>query len=176
MNDPRGVLRRLADAKVRFVTFGSTGIALLHPTRFRGTRLTDVDVLLASGMDTLLAFVHFAERGNATVTSWGEPFDVAHRANVLRGRFYVRARFDDGLQLDATYESDHLDGDALIERAVWVDDIPVCPEEELWFSKYLTNSAKTQRFALEHGLEIPPIALERAKAVLRVRDTPSRPE
>lgn len=166
MTDPRAVLQQLAASKVRFVTFGSTGLALLHPAHFTGTRHTDVDVLLARGMDTLLAFVHFAQRRHATVTSWDEPFDVAHRNDALRGRFYVRARFDGGLQLDATYENDQLDGDVLFERAWWVDHIPVCPEEELWFSKCLKDPGRAQRFALEHGLEIPPTALERAKALL----------
>ncbi|HEX8821624.1 MAG TPA: hypothetical protein VF794_16990 [Archangium sp.] len=167
MTDARSLLQQLAVSNVRYVTFGSTGLALLHPAHFSGTRITDVDVLLARGMDTLLAFVHFAQSRHATVTSWGEPFDVAHRDNALEGRFYVRARFDGGLQFDATYENEQLDGGVLFERAQWVDRIPVCPEEELWFSKYLKDPGKAQRFALEHGLEIPPAALERARAVLR---------
>lgn len=173
MTDARSLLRQLAAANVRFVTFGSTGLALLHPEHFTGTHLPDVDVLLARGMDTLLAFVHFARSRHATVTSWGEPFDAAHRANALEGRFYVRALFDGGLQVDATYENERLDGGVLFERARWVDHIPVCPEEDLWFSKYLADPGKTERFALAHGLEIPPAALERARAVLRESHGPS---
>jgi len=167
MTDARSLLQQLAASNVRFVTFGSTGLVLLHPAHFTGTRITDVDVLLARGLDTLLAFVHFAQSRHATVTSWGEPFDVAHHDNALEGRFYVRAQFDGGLQFDATYENDQLDGGVLFERAQWVDHIPVCPEEELWFSKCLTDPGKAQRFALEHGLEIPRAALERARAILR---------
>lgn len=166
MTDARALLRQLAASKVPFVTYGSTGLALLYPSHFIGTRLHDVDVLLARGMDTLLAFVHFARSWNATVTSWGEPFDVAHHNDALEGRFYVRARFDGGLQFDATYESDWLDADVLVERAQWVDEIPICPEEDLWFSKLLADPGKARRFALEHGLGIPSAALERARIVL----------
>jgi hypothetical protein len=169
MTDARALLRQLAAANVPFVTYGSTGLALLHPSHFTDTRLTDVDVLLARGMDSLLAFVHFARSRHGTVTSWGEPFDLAHRNNALEGRFYVRARFDDGLQFDATYESDWLDADALVGRAHWVDGIPICPEEELWFSKLLKDLRKGQQFASEHGLEIPSAALERARAALSKR-------
>lgn len=173
MTEARTLLRQLAAANVRFVTFGSTGLALLYPSHFSGMRLNDVDVLLARGMDTLLAFVGFAQRLHAPVTSWGEPFDVAHRNNALEGRFYVRAQLDGGLQLDATYESAWLDADALFGRAHWVDGIPICPEEELWYVKLLKDSHKAQRFAAEHGLTIPPAALERARAVLREpRGTP----
>jgi hypothetical protein len=157
-------LQQLAASNVRFVTIGSTGLALLHPSHFIGTRLPDVDVLLARGIDTLLAFVRFAWSRNATVTSWGEPFDIAHRNNALEGRFYVRAQFDGGLQFDATYENEWLDADVLFERAQWVDQIPICPEEDLWFSKFLADPRKAQRFALEHGLEIPSASLERARA------------
>jgi hypothetical protein len=166
MTDARVLLRQLAASNVRFVTFGSTGLALLHPSHFAGTHLPDVDVLLVRGLDTLLAFVHFARSRNATVTSWGEPFDVAHQNNALEGRFYVRARFDGGLQVDATYENAWLDADVLVERAQWVDEIPICPEEDLWFSKILADPRKAQRFALEHGLEIPSAALERARVIL----------
>ncbi len=166
MTDARALLRQLAAANVPFVTIGSTGIALLHPSHFVGTRLPDVDVLLVRGMDTLLAFVHFARSRNATVTSWGEPFDVAHQNNALEGRFYVRARFDGGLQVDATYENEWLDAGVLLGRAQWVDGIPICPEEDLWFSKFRTDPRRTRRFALEHGLEIPPAAIERARSVL----------
>jgi hypothetical protein len=166
MTDARVLLRQLAASNVRFVTFGSTGLALLHPSHFAGTHLPDVDVLLARGLDTLLAFVHFARSRNATVTSWGEPFDIAQQNNALEGRFYVRARFDGGLQVDATYENAWLDADVLVERAQWVDEIPICPEEDLWFSKILADPRKAQRFALEHGLEIPSAALERARVVL----------
>jgi hypothetical protein len=172
MTEARVLLRQLAAANVRFVTFGSTGLALLHPSHFTDTRLSDVDVLLARGVDTLLAFVDFARSRHATVTSWGEPFDVAHRNNALEGRFYVRAGFDGGLQLDATYENEWLDADALVERAHWVDGIPVCPEEDVWFSKLHTNLEKAQRFARAHGLRIPPEALDRARAALR-RSFPS---
>jgi hypothetical protein len=166
MTEARSLLRQLAAAHVPFVTYGSTGLALLYPSHFTGTRLPDVDVLLGRGIDTLLAFVHFARSRNATVTSWGEPFDIAHQNNALEGRFYVRAQFDGGLQFDATYESDWLDADALVERAQWVDHIPICPEEDLWFSKLLADPRKAQRFALKHGLEIPSAALERARVVL----------
>jgi hypothetical protein len=166
MTDARSLLRQLAASNVPFVTIGSTGLALLYPSHFIGTRLPDVDVLLARGIDTLLAFVHFARSRNATVTSWGEPFDIAHGNNALEGRFYVRARFDDGLQFDATYESAWLDAGVLVERAQWVDNIPICPEEDLWFSKLLADPRKAQRFALEHGLEIPSAALDRARGVL----------
>lgn len=173
MTEARALLRQLAAAKVRFVTFGSTGLALLYPSHFTGTRLNDVDVLLARGMDAVLAFVGFAQRLHAPVTSWGEPFDIAHRNNTLEGRFYVRAQLDGGLQLDATYESAWLDADALIERARWVDGIPICPEEELWFVKFMKDPQKAERFAAEHGLTIPPAALERAQAALREpRGTP----
>lgn len=167
MTDARALLRQLAASGVRFVTFGSTGLALLHPSRFTGTRLVDVDVLLARDLDTLLAFVDFARSRHATVTSWGEPFDVAQRDNALAGRYYVRARFESGVQLDATYENEWLDADVLLPRAHRVDGIPVCPEEELWFSKYLAHPEKAQRFADQYGLEIPPASLERAQAVLR---------
>jgi hypothetical protein len=167
MTDARALLRQLAAANVPFVTFGSTGLALLHPSHFTGTRLTDVDVLLGNGVDTVLAFVEFARSRHGVVTSWGEPFDVAHRNNALEGRFYVRAQFDGGLQFDATYEHAWLDADALVQRAHWVDGIPICPEEELWFSKLHTNPEKAQRFASEHGLVIPSAAIERAQAVLR---------
>ncbi|OJT20949.1 hypothetical protein BO221_29080 [Archangium sp. Cb G35] len=166
MTDARSLLRQLAASNVPFVTIGSTGLALLHPSHFTGTRLPDVDVLLARGMDTLLAFVHFARSRNAPVTSWGEPFELAHRNNALEGRFYVRAQFDGGLQCDATYENARLDADVLIGRAQWVDGIPICPEEELWFSKILADPGKARRFASEHGLEIPSSALERARVIL----------
>lgn len=166
MTDARSLLRQLAVSNVRFVTFGSSGLMLHHPARFPEARLTDVDILLARGMDMLLAFVDFARSQHATVTSWGEPFDVAHRNNALEGRFYVRAQFADGLQFDATYENAWLDADDLFQRARWVDGIPLCPEEELWFSKLRKDIRAGQRFALEHGLVIPPGSLERARATL----------
>jgi hypothetical protein len=48
-----------------------------------------------------------------------------------------------------------------------VDGIPICPEEDLWFSKLHTNLEKAQRFASEHGLVIPSVAFERARVALR---------
>lgn len=58
-----------------------------------------------------------------------------------------------------------MDVPRLIEQADWVEGVPVCPEEDLWFSRLDQSIERGLSFAAEHGLAIPPRALERARAV-----------
>ncbi len=116
------LLRALAASGVRFAVFGGAGLAL-H-TGDRSRVLPDSDIILAAG--EVPAFVRWAlPRGEVTV--WGEPW---HDAIVYVGKLYVRARID-GLLLDAVFEDHEYDLDALVRRAVTIDGIPVCPEQEL---------------------------------------------
>lgn len=116
------MLRALAASGVRFAVFGGAGL-MLHTRDFTRV-LPDSDIILASG--EVPTFVRWAlPRGEVTV--WGEPW---HDAIVYVGKLYVRARID-GLLLDAVFEDHEYDLDALVRRAVVIDGIPVCPEQEL---------------------------------------------
>jgi hypothetical protein len=164
---PQETLRALARAGLGFVVIGSAGVALLHPERFARAQVTDVDLLVRP--EDLERWARTLENMGASVTSWGEPFERARREQNLRGRFYIRGTFCSGLQLDLTYESSTLEVEQLLPNARWVDEIPVCPVEDLWFSKALRDPERALRFAREHGVEIPARALERVYAALRNR-------
>lgn len=162
--DVRDALRALEHEGVRYLVIGSTGVALLHPGAFDLDAITDVDILISPAQLQLFATATSAL--GATVTSWGEPFEAARAAQSLTGRFYVRATFAT-IQIDATYESTTLVLDELFASATRVDEITVCPEVDLWFSKALRDPERALRFAREHGIEIPAAALERVYAALR---------
>ncbi len=171
--EARALLETLARQGLRFVVIGSGGLRLRYPARFErepAPQVSDVDILISP--DDLQQFARIAQSAGAVVTSWGEPFDRALRDGLLPGRLYVRASLE-RVQLDATYENPMLDLAALLPRATRVDEIPVCPERELWASKLCADPLKALRFAREHQLAIDDDALAIAYAALRkIHDEP----
>lgn len=143
------VLKDLADAGVRFATFGSAGLLLRHPHTRALHVLRDVDVLLPPA--ELERFAAWVRARGGTVTAWGEPYvpglDVA-------GRFYLRA-YVHGVQVDATFETP-LDLEAALRDATTCEGVPVCRDAVIWESKRLKDVGAARAFAAALGLEPQP--------------------
>lgn len=142
------LLQDLAASGVRFVLYGGAGFALRYGLDYEPP---DVDVLLVAG--ELAAFVQWAlPRGR--VECWGEPWRPEWTEASLQERLYVRA-WPDGVQLDATFVTPHVDVEALWRRAARVHGVPLCPDEELWAAKRRKDPAALDAFARRFGLTPP---------------------
>jgi cytokinin dehydrogenase len=159
----REALRALVACGVPFATLGSAGLAALFPRLDEAYPLPDCDVLLPASPSEALRFAAWASGQGWAVSCWGEPWSPGWTPADLAGKRYLRASRD-GLQLDATFDAPALDAAACIEGAIWVDGVPVCPLEDLWFSKFEKGYVAGRRFADAYGLQIPAGAIARASA------------
>lgn len=169
MADSFDLLRALSAHHVRFALYGTSGLALLHPSLRRALPDADrdLDILLEPDWSSVRAVAAFAKAQGASVTCWGEPFDGAWSDDALAGKYYIRSVFSGPkwhTQLDATYECDWFDAREAIARATQVEGVFVLREEDLWFSKLVKNEVGGRQFAEKYGLEIPTSALARIEA------------
>lgn len=151
------LLRELACCDLRFLVFGSAGLALHHPHLLAVYPLPDLDLLLPGAHPALCELVRaLAERG-FEVRSWGEPWQETWSAADLAGRFYLRATRA-ALRVDATYEATYLAEAWRPEEQACIDGIPVCSEATIWRAKLIKNRSSSLQFAATYGLTIPPEA------------------
>ncbi|MBL8680505.1 MAG: hypothetical protein JNK05_15110 [Myxococcales bacterium] len=169
MAEPLDLLRALFDTRVPFALYGTSGLALVHPSVRRALPDSDrdLDIVLDPDLANVRAVAAFAASKGAVVTCWGEPFDPAWSDDALAGKYYIRCVFSApewNTQLDATYECDWFDAREAIGRATLIDGVPVLAEEDLWFSKLTKSELGGREFAARYGLEIPSTALARLAA------------
>ncbi|MEL6348186.1 MAG: hypothetical protein AAFV53_34070 [Myxococcota bacterium] len=155
-------LEALLKIGVHYQLMGTGALKLYHPAALASDPLHEFDALLYPTHDNLLKLIHCLLERGWSITSWGEPWDPTWTEAHLKGRWYVRARQGD-LQIDATYECPFLNMDDLRENVEWIDGLPVCPEEDLWYLKLLKDWGECLTYAEQYGLAVPDTAKQRAQ-------------
>lgn len=96
----------------------------------------DCDLLLPNNPTSLTELVSHLQTAGWQVTLWHEPVHLPLTAQLLAGKYYLRAR-QAGAVLDCAYENDYLSWPEFASRRQWQQSLPLLPVDEILRQKNL---------------------------------------
>jgi hypothetical protein len=144
-------LHSLVAAGFDFCVLGTFGLRLQCP-RLPRRLVADCDLLLPADPAGLTALVSHLEAGGWVVSLWEQPVPRPLTAELLAGKYYLRAR-QAGAVLDCAYENEYLDWSDFAARRIWHRGLPLLATTHILAQKARCNRPADQ-LVLRHFLAL----------------------
>lgn len=97
------ILRQLQAGGIRFLIMGTWALKYAYPRKMEGYEVLDCDIVLENTMTNIRNSIRLLRRCQWEVSLWQRPVDETVQAEMLKGKYYLRAIQAD-LVLDLSYE------------------------------------------------------------------------
>ena len=130
-------LHQLVAAGVEFCVLGTFGLRQQCPELPRRL-VADCDLMLPADTAVITALVRNLQAAGWVVSLWEQPVPQPLIAELLAGKYYLRAR-QAGAVLDCAYENDYLSWPDFVDRCRWHNGLPLLAIEHILTQKAQCN-------------------------------------
>ena len=135
-------LHALVAANVTFCVLGTFGLRQQCPELPRRL-VADCDLILPADPATLTTLVRHLQATGWVVSLWEQPVPLPLTAELLAGKYYLRAR-QAGAVLDCAYENDYLSWPDFVAHCRWHNGLPLLATEQILTQKAQCNRPADQ--------------------------------
>jgi len=132
------ILDALAHNQLEFLVTGTWALQLAYPAKMKHYKVSDCDIVIKNDLNQIKTAITVLLAHHWHTTIWGEKVNTAVSAELLKGKYYIRAKFRD-LVLDLTYESGHFSWQELIDQKRSCGWCQVVSTEQILFLKKIKN-------------------------------------
>ncbi|MGI4865777.1 MAG: hypothetical protein ACRYFZ_17775 [Janthinobacterium lividum] len=135
-------LHTLVAVNVSFCVLGTFGLRQQCP-ELPPCLVADCDLILPADPAALTTLVRHLQATGWVVSLWEQPVALPLTAELLAGKYYLRAR-QAGAVLDCAYENDYLNWPDFVARCRWHNGLPLLAAEHILTQKAQCNRPADQ--------------------------------